>query len=90
MIILFNFRKVRKDLSSDEKMFEKYVELMRLAYKFPNEVNTICMGVIISIHVMSGADDDTFKQILKEMYFARQDFGSREDIIKEHCEELGL
>ena len=84
------FNILRKDLSSDKKMFEKYVELMHLAYRFPNEVTIICMRVIISIHVMSGADDATFKQILKEMYYARQDCGSREDIIKEHCEELGL
>lgn len=84
---MFNFR---KDLSFTEKQFEKYTELMRLAYKFPNEVTTICMRVIISIHVMSGADDATLKEILKDMYYQRQELGSREDIIKEHMEELGI
>ena len=46
---------------------------MKSGLKFPNEINHICMKVIVSIHFLSGKDEKHFKEILREMYYARKE-----------------
>lgn len=66
-------RLFKKDMSDGGKQYKTYLELMKSGLKFPNEINHICMKVIVSIHFLSGKDEKHFKEILREMYYARKE-----------------
>ena len=70
-------RLFKKDMSDEGKQYKTYLELMKSGLKFPNEITYICMKVIVSIHLLSGKDEKHFKEILREMYYARKEMSSR-------------
>ena len=66
-------RLFKKDMSDEGKQYKTYLELMKSGLKFPNEINYICMKVIVSRHFLSGKDEKHFKEILREMYYTRKE-----------------
>lgn len=70
---MWMMRLFKKDMSDEGKQYKTYLELMKSGLKFPNEITYICMKVIVSIHFLSGKDEKHFKEILREMYYARKE-----------------
>ena len=65
----------------DEKQFQLYEKLMLLAMEKPNEINEICMRVIISLSKIHEKTDEEFKELLAHMEGEYRDLGSMDEII---------
>lgn len=59
---------VTRGLNMNEReQYQIYEKLMMKALEEPNEVNFICMQVIISLAKIGGKDEKGFKEILDHM-----------------------
>lgn len=70
------------EVQFDEKQqFQLYEKLMLLAIEKPNEINEICMRVIVSLSKIHEKTDEEFKQILNHMQEQYRDLGTMDEII---------
>ena len=70
------------EVQFDEKQqFQLYEKLMLLAIEKPNEINEICMRVIVSLSKIYEKTDEEFKQILNHMQEQYRDLGTMDEII---------
>ena len=65
----------------DEKQFQLYEKLMLLAMEKPNEINGICMKVIIALSKINEKTDEEFKELLTHMENYYKSMGSMDEII---------
>lgn len=75
----------------EQQQFQLYEKLMLLAIEKPNEINEICMRVIVSLSKIHEKTDEEFKQILNHMQEQYRDLGTMDEIIvKVLMMELGV
>lgn len=70
------------EVQFDEKQqFQLYEKLMLLAIEKPNEINEICMRVIVSLSKIHEKTDEEFKELLQHMQEQYRDLGTMDEII---------
>lgn len=65
----------------EQQQFQLYEKLMLLAIEKPNEINEICMRVIVSLSKIHEKTDEEFKEILQHMEDQYRDLGTMDEII---------
>lgn len=65
----------------EQQQFQLYEKLMLLAMEKPNEINDICMRVIVSLSKIHEKTDEEFKEILQHMEDQYRDLGTMDEII---------
>ena len=65
----------------EQQQFQLYEKLMLLAMEKPNEINEICMRVIVSLSKIHEKTDEEFKQLLNHMEENYRDLGTMDEII---------
>ena len=80
------------EVQFDEKQqFQLYEKLMLLAIEKPNEINEICMRVIVSLSKIHEKTDEEFKELLTHMEEQYKELGTMDEIIvKVLMMELGV
>lgn len=74
-----------------EQQFQLYEKLMLLAIEKPNEINEICMRVIVSLSKIHEKTDEEFKELLQHMEEQYNELGTMDEIIvKVLMMELGV
>lgn len=70
------------EVQFDEKQqFQLYEKLMLLAIEKPNEINGICMRVIVSLSKIHEKTDEEFKELLHHMEEQYKELGTMDEII---------
>ena len=70
------------EVQFDEKQqFQLYEKLMLLAIEKPNEINEICMRVIVSLSKIHEKTDEEFKELLQHMEEQYNELGTMDEII---------
>ena len=65
----------------EEKQFELFHRLMLLALEKPNEINNICMRVIVSLSKIHEKTDEEFQELTRAMEKDFHDMGTMDEII---------
>lgn len=80
------------EVQFDEKQqFQPYEKLMLFAIEKPNEINEICMRVIVSLSKIHEKTDEEFKELLQHMEEQYKELGTMDEIIvKVLMMELGV
>lgn len=65
----------------EQQQFQLYEKLMLLAMEKPNEINEICMRVIVSLSKIHEKTDEEFKELLEHMESSYKDLGTMDEII---------
>lgn len=67
---------------NDIEQFEVFRDLMYKALKNPNEINNICMRVIISLSIIDEKTVEEFKEITNHMVESFEESESLDEILK--------
>ena len=66
---------------NEEEQFKLYQRLMLKALEEPNEINFICMQVIVSLAKLGQKDKEEFKEILNQMEEEFEQLDSLEELM---------
>jgi hypothetical protein len=66
---------------NEKEQFEIFKDLMYKAMENPNEINGICMRVIISLSIIDGKTVEEFKEITNDMVESFEESDSLEEIL---------
>ena len=67
---------------NEKEQFKLYEKLMLKALEEPNEINFICMQVIVSLAKIGGKDEKGFKEILDNMEKIFKELDDLEEMMK--------
>ena len=69
-------------MMNEKEQFKIYEKLMFKALENPNEINFVCMQVIVSLAHMAGKNEKEFKSLLDDMEELFKGLNEFEDIMK--------